>query len=482
MMKQLPAVIFAILLARGTLLGAEPYDAVQFGAKPDGKTLATAAIQKAIDECAAKGGGTVELKKGTYLSGTIFFRSGVTLQLDEGATLLGSTNLDDYPHKKPAYKSRMTEGEQNTQSLIYAERVERIALCGRGQINGQGAEFKMVEGAGGLLGRPFGIRMIECKDVRVEDLTLRDSGSWMQDYLACDNLTIRGITVDNHVKPNNDSIDIDGCQNVLVSGVKASSSDDGLCFKGTSRRPTKNVVVENCRFYSHCNSLKFGTDSQGGLLDVQVRNLELGKPDADKRRLNGSRDGLAGIAWEVVDGGTMENVTMDNIKIRGTGAPIFLRLGNRGRYLQGEKQFRTVGTLRNVTISNLQAEGATGCCPIAGITDHRIENLTLRHIKITSAGGGRKEDTVRKFDELAKKYPEAHMWRARLPAFGLYCWHVKGLTLEDVQLTTLQPDERPAIALEDALDVTIDGKKVEKEHPPAGVFYVETVELPPSKK
>jgi polygalacturonase len=475
-----PLIAFAVSLAGAR--AANIQDPVQYGAIPDGKTLCTAAIQKAMDECAVGGGGTVQLKAGTYLSGTIFFKSGVTLQLDEGATLLGSPSLDDYPETTPAYKSRMTsEGECVTQSLIYAERVEKIALRGKGQINGQGALFKSVEGGPQLKGRPFIIRMTECKDVLVEDITLRDSPSWMQDYLACDNLTIRGIKIDNHVRANNDSLDIDGCQNVHISDVKASSSDDGLCFKGTSLRPTRDVVVENCQFYSHCNSLKFGTDSQGGLENVQIRNVELGAPDPGKSRKNGVREGRAGIAWEVVDGGTLQNLTMDNIRIRGTRAPIFLRLGDRGRTLQGEKRLPP-GKLRNVTISNVQAEGATDMgCPIAGIPGHPIENLTLRNIKISFAGGGLQEDTVRKFKERASRYPSADTWAKRLPAFGLYFWHVDGLTLENVQLTTLAPDERPAIMLETVTNVTIDGGKVEENHPPAGVSFLQKVEIPPKE-
>ena len=160
--------------------------------------------------------------------------------------------------------------------------------------------------------------MIQCKDVLIADIALRDSASWMQDYLACDNLTIRGIKIHNFVARNNDCIDIDGCRNVRISDVDGSSNDDGLCFKGTSLRPTRNVVVENCKFYSHCNSLKFGTDSQGGLEDVHIRNLQLGQPAAGTPVTYGRKEGVSGMAWEVVDGGTLQNVTIDHIKVRGT--------------------------------------------------------------------------------------------------------------------------------------------------------------------
>ena len=415
----------------------------------------------------------MQLTAGKYLSGTIFFRTGVTLQLDEGATLLGSTDLNDYPHKTPAFRSMNDEKQNVTQSLIYAEKVEKIALRGKGEINGQGASFTVVKKGPILVNRPFLIRMIECNDVLVEDVTLRDSASWTQDYIACDNLTIRGIKVIGHVMRNNDGCDIDGCQNVHISNVETTSDDDGLCFKGCSLRPTKNVVVENCRFYSYCNSLKYGTDSQGGFENIRIRNVELGRPAPDMPpKILGAPEGISGISLEIVDGGTMQDVTIENVKIRGTRAPIYLVLGDRGRHLKDNPRLPP-GILRNVTISNVQAEPATNMgCPILGIPGHPIEGLTLRNIKILFPGGGLAEDTVRRFDDKANNYPEAIKYAKRLPAFGLFCWHVKGLTLENVQLTTRQPDQRPAIALEDAVDVTIDGKKVEKDSPPPGVMFL----------
>ena len=463
----------AVLLVAEACFAAEVYDPIQFGAKPDGKTLSTTAIQKAIDACAAAGGGTVRLTKGRYLSGTIFFRNGVTLQVDEGATLLGSTDLNDYPHKTSALRSMNDEKQHVTQSLIYAEKVEKIALRGKGEINGQGASFKVVKKGPVLVNRPFLIRMIECKDVLVEDVTLRNSASWTELYLACDNLTIRGTRVIGHVMRNNDGCDIDGCQNVHISNVETTSDDDGLCFKGDTLRPTKNVVVENCRFYSYCNSLKYGTDSQGGIENVQIRNVELGQPaPGTPKKILGFPEGVSGIALEIVDGGTMKNVTIDNVKIRGTRVPIYVVLGDRGRHLIGNPRLPP-GILRDVTISNVKAETAsnTGCL-ILGIPEHPVENITLRNIQISFPGGGTLADTVRQFKEKANNYPEGTKYAKRLPAFGLFAWHVKGLTLDNVKLTTRRPDQRPAIALEDAIDVTINGKEVQKDNPPVGVRFL----------
>ena len=316
--------------------------------------------------------------------------------------------------------------------------------------------------------------MIECKDVLVEDVTLRNSASWTEDYVACDNLTIRGIRVIGHCGKNNDGIDIDGCQNVHISNVETSTDDDGLCFKGTSLRPTRNVVVENCRFYCYCNSLKHGTDSQALLENIVIRNVELGRPaPGAPPMLLGRPEGCAGIALEIVDGGTMQNVTIENVKIRGTSGADLLGLG-RSRTASASNPRPSPGILRNVTISNVRAEPGTNMgCPIFGIPGHRIENVTLRNINITFPGGGKKEDMVRRFSERADSYPESIKYAARLPAFGFYCWHVKGLALDNVQLTVREPDERPAIALEDAIDVVIDGKKVGGTELPSGVLVLQ---------
>lgn len=472
-MKRWAATLLVLFLAVDACGAEEVFDPIRYGAKPDGRTLATAAIQEAIDACAAAGGGVVRLSPGKYLSGTIFFRSGVTLQVDEGATLLGSTNLNDYPHKTPAFWTMTDQKQQVTQTLIYAEGVEKIALRGKGVIDGQGASFTHVKEGPCLVNRPFLIRMSECRDVLVEDVTLRNSASWTEYYVACDRLTIRGIKVIGHVMRNNDGIDIDGCQDVHISNVETTSDDDGMCFKGCSLRPTKNVVVENCRFFSYCNSLKYGTDSQGGLENVQIRNVQLGQPaPGTPPKMLGAQEGISGIALEIVDSGTMQNVSIDNVQIRGTRAPIYLVLGDRGRHLKDQPRLPP-GVLRNVTISNVQAEAATNLgCPILGLPGHPIEGLTLRNLTISFPGGGLEKDTVRQFDEIADTYPEAIKYAERLPAFGLFCWHVKGLTLDNVQLTTRQPEGRPAIVLEDASDVTIDNRPLDRDHPPAGVRCV----------
>ena len=299
------------------------FDPVSYRAKPDGKTLCTAAIQKAIDQCAAAGGGTVALAGGKFLSGGICLKSNVTLRVDEGATLLGSPNLADYPVTIPAYRSYTDNYTER--SLIYGENLENIAITGKGTIDGQG---KCYVGQPERK-RPYCIRLIACRNVHVESVTMRNSAMWMQHYLACDNLSVRGLNIWNHAGYNNDMIDLDGCRRVRIENCTSDTDDDGLTFKGTSNRDSEDVTVSNCVIRTHCNAIKFGTETIGGFKRISIRNCVV-KPSVVGKTMFGCH-GLAGIALEIVDGGVMEDIAISGIRIEGTLTPLFVRLGDRGR-------------------------------------------------------------------------------------------------------------------------------------------------------
>jgi len=432
------AVVLAACLCSITPAAEVLYDVRDYGAKPDGQTLCTQAIQKAIDDCAAAGGGVVYLPPGRFLSGTIAMKSGVTLRLDAGCTLLGTPDLAQYPSMVPAFRS-YTDAYTD-KSLIYGEKLERIAIAGRGVIDGQGASFH-----GPYKVRPYTIRLIDCRDVVVEDVTIRDSPMWVQHYLACDDVRISGVTVKSHVNQNNDGIDIDSCQRVLISGCNIDSGDDAIVLKSTSARLCKDVVVTGCVLRSTCNALKLGTESNGGFQNIVMNACSI----YDTR--------LAGIALEVVDGGMMDRVVVTGIAMNGVGAPIFIRLGNRARPFREGMAKPGVGTLRNVTISDIEAAGADGTgCAIAGLPDANIENLTLSNIRLSFAGGGTLDDASRPVPENPDKYPEYSMF-GKLPAYGLYCRHVRGLKMANVQLQLAGDDRRHAVVFEDVRNATVDG-------------------------
>jgi hypothetical protein len=267
----------------------------------------------------------------------------------------------------------------------------------------------------------------------------------VQHYLACDDVRLSGITVKSHANSNNDGIDIDSCHRVVVTGCNIDSGDDAIVLKSTSARPCQDVVVSACVLRSTCNALKMGTESNGGFENIVLTGCTI----YDTR--------LAGVALEIVDGGTMDRVVVSDMTMTGVGAPLFVRLGHRARPFKEGMDKPGLGSLRNITLSNIEATGAnpTGCA-IAGLPEAKIENLTLSNIRLSFAGGGTADEASRAVPEEADKYPEYAMF-GRLPAYGLYCRHVNGLKLTNVQLQLANDDKRHAVVLEDVKDATIDG-------------------------
>jgi polygalacturonase len=414
------------------------FDVRAHGAKGDGVHLDTAAIQSAVDACAAAGGGAVLFAPGTYRSGTIRLRDRVRLHLASGATLLASTDLADYPVFVP--KLRSFTDTYTDKSLIYAEGVTGAGLEGEGAIDGQGASF-----SGPYKVRPYLIRFIECREIAVRDLELRNSPMWVQHYLACEGVRISGLRVHSRVNRNNDGIDIDSSSDVRISDCHIVSGDDAIVLKATTTRPCRDVVVANCVLSSLCNALKLGTESTGGFDNIAISNCAVYDTN------------LAGIALEAVDGGSLERVTVSNVVMRNVACPIFIRLGDRGRpYTEGAAK-PPAGALRNVLIEGIEAGGAnrTGC-PIAGIPDHPIENLTLRDISLSFAGGGATPAPGQVVPEQAAGYPEYRMFGA-LPAYGFYARHVRGLRLDNVTCTAAAADSRPAFLADDVEQLTVSG-------------------------
>jgi polygalacturonase len=435
------------------LAGQQVYDIRDFGAAADGKTLCTAAVQKAVDQCAAQGGGTVYFPPGVWPSGTIELRSHVTLKLDAGSRLLGSADPADYP-KWSAKVGTYTKNYVQ-QSLIRGEDLDHVAICGQGTIDGQGAKFHWKE----YPNRPFAIRLVNCRDVLVEGVSLCNSGMWMQHYLACQRVRIHGITVNNHTTYNNDGLDLDGCRDVIVSDCRIDSDDDGICLKSTGKRPCENVTIANCVVSSHCNAIKMGTESCTGFRNIAITNCAISSPAATKR-IYGADRGMGGVALELVDGGLFENVAVSNLAIDGVSTPIFLRLGNRARPIAKDAPKPGVGTYRNVVLSNIVATHASKIgCSITGIPGHPVENVQLSNIQITFEGGGTRKAAAAKVPEKEDAYPESWMF-GPLPAYGFYCRHVAGLKLRDVRLGTDQPDLRHAVVCDDVKDLVLDGLAV----------------------
>jgi polygalacturonase len=364
--------------------------------------------------------------------------------------LLGSANPVDFPERPATLRSYSDHYVR--QSLIRGEDLDQVTIRGRGTIDGQGAKYHWKE----YKNRPYVIRLVNCRDVLVEGITLRNAPMWMQHYLACERVRIHGITVYDLATYNNDGLDLDGCRDAVVSDCTILSLDDALCLKSTCGRPCENVTIANCVLSSHCNALKMGTESVGGFRNIAITNCAISSPPAAKPIAGDSR-GISGIALEIVDGGTLEGVTVSNVTIDGVNTPIFLRLGNRARPIADDMPRPGVGAFRNVFLSNIVATrtGRIGCS-ITGVPGHPIENVCLNNVQLTFAGGGSKADAAKLVAEQEARYPEANMFGV-LPAYGFYCRHVVGLKLRDVQLRTLRPDLRHILVCDDVQHLVLDG-------------------------
>ncbi|MBN2292751.1 MAG: glycoside hydrolase family 28 protein [Pirellulales bacterium] len=423
---------------------------IDHGAATDGKTLCTAAIQKAIDTCAKNGGGTVLFPKGTFLSGAIHLKNGVRLQFDEGSTLRGSRDRKDYYGTQFDKDGRAIKNSRKFYSLISGQDLQDIAITGSGTINGSGGAFRDKTKA-----RPKNIYLESCRGVLVEGVRLRDSGSWMQHYRLCEDVTIRNVDIFNHITFNNDGLDIDSCRNVKISGCRIDSDDDAIVLKSLSRRPCENVTVNDCIISSHCNSIKCGTESGGGFVNIRVSNCKVFSPKKSKK-IYGRQRGSAGIALEIVDGGRMENVRISDIDITGLSAAIFLRLGNRARpYVKGDEP--AIGTMRDICISRIKARNIMPIgCAISGLPGHMIEDVQFEEIDLEFEGGGSKKLAGRTPGERPVSYPECTMF-GDLPGYGFFCRHVRDIQFKNITLKVQHPDKRHAMVFDDAENVVIAG-------------------------
>ncbi|MFB2117720.1 glycoside hydrolase family 28 protein [Parapedobacter sp. 2B3] len=444
-------------------LAASPiiYNIVDFGAVNDGFTVNTAAINEAISTCAAQGGGQVVIPPGTFLSGTITLLSNVELHLATGSVLLASTDRADFPRQpQPTYRSLKDKG--GWFALVYALEAQNIAITGKGTIDGNGAKQQPDPAlfGGDLDGRPRNILFISCKGVRVEGVRMRNSGMWNQHYLDCEDLLIDRIEVYNHSNRNNDGIDIDGCRRVVVSNSIIDSDDDGITLKSTGPAPTEDVVITNCVVSSFCNAIKAGTESTGGFRNISISNCVV-KPSRSKARpvFDTPRHGITGISLEIVDGGTMEGVTINNITIEGTECPLYIRLGNRARKYMEDVPTPPVGSMRNISISNLVAYNTGNfSSSITAIPGHYIENVQLSNVQFFNRGGLRPDDYIQSHIHVIEDergYPQPTVW-ANLPSSLLFIRHAKNISLIGFQFGSKSSDSRPPIVAVDVDRLLID--------------------------
>lgn len=446
------------------------FNILDFGATKDTGKLSTVAINKAVAACFKAGGGRVIIPAGHFKSGTINLLNNVELFLERGAVLYASTDHQDFPRQQqPKYRSQKDPG--GWYALIYAEGAGNIGISGYGTIDGQGARQVPRSGPKGAVhedrdGRPRNILFISCRKVSVQDITMQNSGIWNQHYLDCENVVVHNIRVYNHSNRNNDAIDIDGCRQVVISDCIMDTDDDGITLKSTGAAPCEDVAITNCIVSSFCAAIKCGTESTGGFKNILISNCII-KPSACPTEpiFRTPRIGQVGIALEIVDGGTMDGITVSNVVIEGTECPIYVRLGNRARKHTEEAPEPRRGTMRNVSLSDINVYNAGNyCSSITGIPGSPIENITLNNIRIINRGGLRQGEYTSdplKVPELEKEYPAPDRWR-NLPSSGFFIRHVKHISLNDVTLGSLAADPRIPVIADDVENLKISDLQTDR--------------------
>lgn len=457
-------------------------DVRRFGAKGDGRTIDSGAINRAIDHVAALGGGTIIFPAGTYASYTIRLKSRVTLHLAQGAVLLaapapqdGRGGYDAAEPMDPLNATYQDSGHSHwANSLIHGDGLHDVAIVGEGMIWGKG----LSRGDDGWMRDPNGpgtgnkaIALKNCRNVLLRDFRILEGGWFALLATGVDNMTIDNLLVDT----NRDGLDIDCCRNVHVSNCTINSPwDDSIVPKSSHAlgevRITENVTIANCfvtgdyrigtvidgswqrlapRAAPRVGRIKFGTETNGGFRNIAVSNCIF--------------EGCRGFALETVDGGLLEDVTVSNLTMRGIAdAPLFLRLGRRMRGPEG----RPVGTMKRILIQNVVSSGATMLpSVIAGVAGHPIEDLMIADSLFHQVGGAPAAMAARRPAANELGYPEAPMF-GDLPATGFFVRHVRNLRMSNVEVAVAAPDPRPALRLEDVVDPDFQSMRL-----PAGVGY-----------
>ena len=412
------------------------YNIKDFGAVPDNKTINSKAIQRAIDRAAAEGGGTVFLPPGNYLSGTIRMRDNVTLYLENGCTLWGSTDLGDY--------------DPEHRHLIYAVEAKNVVIRGQGAINGNGPRFwdngRLERWLNGEIPLPRTgdmLRFDRCRNVVLENIDVNYGAFWNIGLGRCDRVTIRAVTMRNGVYekdgPNTDGINLWDCTRVQISDCDIITGDDCIVVLGKSR----DVTITNCKLQT----------SETALMISGVRNLTF-----SNSTIHDSGCGIGFRVWTdiVVDGVMINNVVMSvSEKFKGGGTAIYM--WSFPLYVEKavpkDTPLPPPGVLKNVTISNVTAS-ANGLVCVNGAEKGYVEGLTLENIKLLMYGG----KTCR-FNE-NPPYPFPIYGFHGTSPYSLFFRHVTDLNLRNVQVKWNTPEKQDwgaALRCWKVNDLEIDG-------------------------
>lgn len=393
----------------------------EFGAASDGKTLATGAIQKAIDQCFAAGGGVVTFKPGKYLTGSIFIKSGVVLNVPKGVEILGSQNLDDYPE----IDTRVAGIEMRwPAALINIIGQQNAAVSGEGLINAQGKVFwdkywnmRKEYDPKGLrwivdydAKRPRTLLVSNSSDITIKQITLQQAGFWTMQILYSKQVTVDGITVRNNIDghgPSTDGIDIDSSTYILVQNCDIDCNDDDFCLKAGRdwdglrvNKPTEYVLIRKCIARKGGGLLTLGSETSGGIRHVLATDLES----------NGTGNGL-NIKSATTRGGTVEDIHFENVVMNGVGTAFQFTMNWNPSYSYSklpdgynmnnipphwkkmltkvEPPARGIPHFKDIYVENVKVTGAKKAAINAiGMEQSTLDNFHFKNITIEAATAG----------------------------------------------------------------------------------------------
>jgi len=399
----------------------------EHGAAGDGQALDGVPIQAVIDTCAERGGGTIYLPAGRYLTGSLFLRNNITLHLDAGAVILGSENPDDYA----VIHSRWEGRHQDTYApLIGGDHLHNIAVTGRGTIDGRGAVWWKAKQEKTLAHpRPRLISFSDCSNVLIESITAINSPSWTINPVHCENVNIRGITVINPAdSPNTDGINPDSCRLVRISDCYVSVGDDCITIKsGTEHEqperyaPCRDITITNCTLERGHGGVVIGSEMSGGVKNVVISNCVFIGTDRGIRIK--SRRGR---------GGTIEDIRVSNLIMDSVLCPftmnLYYHIGVRGDLNVSDKNPRSVndGTpcLRGVHFSHITAREVKHAAGfLYGLAEMPLEDISFSDVSISISA------------EADSGYPDMADDIPSMSRAGFFIRNARHLRLEHVQVT-----------------------------------------------
>jgi polygalacturonase len=442
-----------VLAAEAQIALASPagiFNVRDYGAVGNSKTLDTSSIQKAVDACAAAGGGQVLFPPGRYLSGTVHLKSHVTLFLDAGARLIGTTDLTQYQHPTPpAFLPEARWGKWH-RALILGDGVEDIAIAGDGVIDGN----KVFDPTGEEHMRgPHTFVFVNCRNVTVRDVSFVDSANYAIFFLISDDVDIRNVKITGGW----DGVHFRGaperpCRNVSVVGCQFFTGDDSI-----AGRYWENTLISDCIVNSSCNGIRL----IGPATHLIVHNCLFYGPGVHPHRTSNRHNMLAGLnlqpgAWDATEG-TLDDVLISDIAMHNVATPFHFSL----------KPGNTAG---RIVVDSVTATGVyRAASSVESWAEKAFKNVVFRDVTIETKGGGTLEQAHMKV-----KAPGVD---ARpLPAWGFYARNVDDLQFDNVRLRCEEDDLRPVLICDGVKRLTLDGLRFTRSAGAAGPLVLNKVE------